>query len=194
MLSFDELLEKDFCIRATDGIKQELKEKRVLSVEFMLYWRDKYGKNYDKIDIFNKVSFTFTTEIRGYLGSIRNALDFIELSKKAKFYLDLYQDEIFIDLEAKMMWLFACLEDIPDIKLFFHAKINLDENYITFSKINIELLLMEDYLELQKLFFDLQDLIPYTILNHFPWEWVDPSLPDKNRGPVFGDNDEDLPF
>lgn len=193
MLSFDELVEKEFCLRATDEIKLELKEKKVLSVEFMLNWRDKYGRNYDNIDIFNNVRFTFTTEIRGYLGSIRNALDFIELSRKAKFYLDLYQDKVFINLEAKMMWLFACLNDIPDIKLFFHAKINLDENYITFNKINIDFLLMKDYLELQNLFFDLQDLIPYTILNHFPWQWRDPSNPDDEE-PTFGEDDEDYPF
>lgn len=194
MLSFDELVEKEFCLRATDEIKQELKEKKVLSVEFMLNWRDKYGRNYDNIDIFNNVRFTFTTEIRGYLGSIRNALSFIDLSRKAKFYLDLFQDKVFRDLEAKMMWLFACMEDIPDITFLLHAKIHQNENYITFSKINVDLALMKDYLELQKLFNELHDLLPYTILNHFPWDWKDSSQPDKNEDPVYGDNDEDLPF
>jgi hypothetical protein len=160
----------------------------------MLNWRDKYGRNYDNIDIFIRVRFTFTTEIRGYLGSIRNALSFIDLSRKAKFYLDLFQDKVFEDSEAKMMWLLACLEDIPDITFLLHAKINQYENYITFSKINVDLALMKDYLKLQKLFNELHNLLPYTILNHFPWDWKDSSQPDKNEDPVFGDNDEDLPF
>lgn len=194
MLSFDELIEKEFCLRAIEEIKQELTDKQVLSIKFMLTWRDKYGRNYDKMDIFNKVSFTFTTEIKGYVGSINNALSFIDLSKKAKFYLDLYQDEIFNDSEAIMMWLFACMEDIPDVKLFLHAKVNHNEHYITFSKINVDLALMKDYLELQKLFIDLQDLVPYTILNHFPWQWIDPLKSNDDNDPMFWGDDEDLPF
>lgn len=194
MLSFDELVEKEFCLRAVEEIKQELLHKRVLSIDFMSTWRDKFGRNYNNIDIFNNVSYTFIREIKGYLSSIRNALTFIEISKKAKFYLDLYQDKIFIDLEAKMMWLFACLEDIPDIKIFFQAKINVDENYITFNKINIDLALMKDYLELQKLFFQLQDFIPYTVVKHFPWEWLDPAKLTEADGETDWADDEDLPF
>lgn len=194
MLNFDELVEKEFCLRAIEEIKQELTDKQVLSIDFMSTWRKKYSKDNDKIDIFNNISYTFRREIKGYLGSIRNALSFIELSRKAKFYLDLYQDEIFIDIEAKMMWLFACLDDIPDIKLFLHAKINVDANYITFHKINIDLALMKDYLELQKVFIDLQDLIPYTIINHLPWEWVDPTKLNEADGETNWADEEDLPF
>lgn len=193
MLSFDELVEKEFCLRAIEEIKQELIDKKVLSIDFMSTWWEKYDKDDDKIDIFNNISYTFRREIKGYLGSVRNALYFIELSRKAKFYLDLYQSKIFIDIEAKMMWLFACLHDIPDIKLYLHAKVNEDENLITFSKINVSFDLMKDYIQLQKVFNDWSYLIPYSVLMSLPHNWKTSLVVDDFSSNEY-DDDYDFPF
>ena len=193
-LSFDQLVEKEFCLRGVQEIENELLANTVLSLDFMMHWLAKFGASYKSIDFSNPVNLSFISKLKRYIGSVNNAMAFIKLNMKAKLYLSLYKNEVFTDTEAKMMWLLACLEDIPDIKLYLHARVNEIENKITFSKINVSLDLMRDYIQLQKRFNEWSYLIPYTILMSLPHDWKNrPSSTFFDEQSDWGDDDE-FPF
>ena len=191
-LSFEQLLDKEFCLRGIQEIENELALNTILSQDFMMLWLAKFGKRYKNIDFLNPQKLAFVSKLKGYIGSANNALAFIKLNNKAKLYLSLFKNEVFNDTEAKMMWLLACLEDIPDIKLYLHAKINEDESFITFSKINVSLELMRDYIQLQKKINESSYLIPYSILVSLPHDWnTDLIIEDVSDN---DDEDYDFPF
>ena len=193
-LSFDQLLEKEFCLRGVQEIKNELELNTILSQDFILQWLTEFGEHYKNNDFLNPLRLSFVSTLKGYIGSVNNAMAFFKLSNKAKLYLSLYKNELFTDTEAKMMWLLACLEDIPDIKLYLHARVNEIENKITFSKINVSLDLMRDYIQLQKRFNEWSYLIPYTILMSLPHDWKNrPSSTFFDEQSDWGDDDE-FPF
>lgn len=179
MLTFDELIEKDFCLRGIAEIQQQLKDHTVLSGDFMLQWQNKYGKHEFTLDIFERKSFSFERELSGYRGSISSALSYIHLNSLAQVYLQLYRHDSFTDLEGKMMWLLSCQEEIPDVKLQFLAKINEEEQYVTFHKINISLSLLHEYFQLQELFKAYSYILPYSLLTSMPHDWKS-SADDEN--------------
>lgn len=193
-LTFDELIEKDFCIKAINEIENEQKKNNILSLDFIKDWQRKYHPYYGEIKIFDTKNYSFISLVKNYLGSIGNALSFINLSDKASLYLELYQDKLFEDNEAKVMWMLACMEDIPDVNIHLHAKINEVENYITFGKINVDLNYMQDYIRLQKLFQKNSYLLPYSILMSFPWDWKMPSEMADSENDDIWDDGEDFPF
>ena len=194
MLTFDELVEKDFCLRALNEIQTELQKNKILPLEFIKEWHKKYNPHYGDLKIFGSKHYSFTLLITNYLGNIRNALSFIELSNKSALYLEMFKDKVFADDEAKMMWMMACMEDIPDINLYLHAKVNEEENYISFGRINIDLKYMANYIKLQKLFQQNSDLLPYSILMSLPWDWKTPSEMTDTENDCEWDDDDEFPF
>ena len=194
MLSFDDLVEKDFCITAVKEIEDKINENKILPLEFIKDWRNKYNPVYGDLNIFERKNYSFINLVKNYLGSIRNAVNFIELSKKATLYIDLFKDPVFQDDEAIMMWMFACIEDIPDVKLYLHAKVNKAENYIAFGKVNVDLSYMQDYLDLQEIFRQHYDLLPYSMMTSFPWDWQNHcEISNDNLNDMLDDNDQ-FPF
>ena len=193
-LSFEQLLDKEFCLRGIQEINNELELNTILSQDFMMQWLTKFGDRYKNNDFLNPLRLSFVSTLKGYIGSVNNAMAFIKLNEKAKIYLSLYKHEVFADPEAKMMWLFACLEDIPDIKLFLHAKVNEDENRITFSKINLNLELMKDYIQLQKIFNGWSYLIPYSVLISLPHNWKDRTTSALNEDESDWIDEDEFPF
>lgn len=189
MLTFEELVEKDFCIKAIQEIELELLHNKYLSLDFMKNWQRKYQTYYNGNNTVSKKSYTYISLLTNYLFDIRNILSFVRLSEKSKFHLELFNDPVFQDDEAKIMWLLACLEDIPDHKLHFHAKVNEAENYITFGKINFDLICMQDYLALHNLVQNLSYLLPHSILMSLPYDWKDPHNGDSESGSPWADDD-----
>lgn len=90
--------------------------------------------------------------------------------------------------------MFACIEAIPDVKFFFLAKVNKAEYYIAFGKVNVDLSYMQDYLDLQEIFRQHYDLLPYSMMTSFPWDWRNPSEMQGEIGQDYWSEDEDLPF
>ena len=193
-LSFDQLVEKEFCLRGVQEIENELLANTVLTPDFMMHWLAKFGARYKSNDFLNPVNLSFIFKLKRHIGSVNNAMAFIKLNMKAKLYLSLYKNEVFTDTEAKMMWLLSCLEDIPDIKLYLHAKVNEDNSYITFSKINVSLALMTDYIQLQKLFNSWSHLLPYSVLMSLPHNWTDNGTSTFSNEETDWIDDYEFPF
>lgn len=192
MLTFDELVEKEFCLNAIQEIENEIKKCKILPLEFIIAWQKKYHPYYGELKFFERKNFSFVSLMQNYLGSIRNALNFIELSQKSRHYLDLFEDKVFEDEEAKIMWMLACIEDIPDVKFQLLHKANEKENYITFGRINVNLALMQNYLDLQRLFLKHSYLLPHTIMCSLPYDWKIPA--EMNEDDEIEDWDEDCDF
>ena len=191
MLTFEELVEKEFCLSAVKEIEDKIKENKILPLKFIKDWRNKYNPLYGDLNIFESKNYSFINLVKNYLGSICNALNFIEFSKKATLYIDLFKDPVFQDDEAIMMWMFPCIEDIPDVKFYLHAKVSKAENYIAFGKVNVDLSYMQDYLDLQEIYRQHYDLLPYSIMTSFPWDWKNScNISNDNLNDMFDDNEQ----
>lgn len=193
LLTFDELVEKEFCLNAINCINEELNNKNVLSLEFIKDWQKKYEPIYGDFKLLNQKNYYFIALMQNYLGNIRNALSFIELNNKASLFINLYEDKIFDDDEMKIIWLISCLEELPDVKYHLHAKINEENQSITFGRITISLKYMHDYITLQKIFEDNSYLLPYSLLKSFyPFDWNTSAIIDNSD--FEWDEDDDYPF
>src|SRR5690606_36238216 len=97
MLTFEELVEKDFCIKAIQEMESELLHNKYLSLEFMKNWQRKYQPYYNGNNTVSKKNYTYISLLTNYLFDIRNILSFVRLSEKSKFHLELFNDPVFQD-------------------------------------------------------------------------------------------------
>lgn len=73
-------------------------------------------------------------------------------------------------------------------------KVNEKENYITFGRINVNLALMQNYLDLQRLFLKHSYLLPHTIMCSLPYDWKIPAEMNEDDEIEDWDDDCDFPF
>lgn len=172
-LSFEELAEKEFCLRGIEEIEKEINSKETLSTNFMSRWLATYEGNYEKLNVkavFEETKdFSYVSKLRKYAYNVEVALEFVSYSQRAKKFLEMWELPVFEEPDAKMLFLLNLLEELPAINEIY----NFDQtsHKINFNKIYINVDLISDFFSLQEIFFSQMDILPYSLIHNYPSEW-----------------------
>ena len=168
-MDFDEFLEKEFCINAIRELHNTQDCMGISDLELLNEWHSKYRHHFDSKNLHRNKNYTFISKFNNYLNIIRIIKSFIEKDDPAAKLLNIFQDKVFQNEDARFVWLMTCLDYIPDLKLGVYGIIKKNRNSVSFSDLQISIKHLQNYMNLIDVFSIHAWLLPVSVRSSLEW-------------------------